>query len=77
MFWSIFWSNFPTLTPHSNAIGKKQFYSKKTKSLQIHSKAFFMKQNYIGPSVEIERILSLLYLIMNNLEKFQDKYSFD
>ena len=56
------------LTPHSN-LGKKQFYTKKIKSLQSTQKHFNESKSLSG--VEIKEF-SLLYLIMNNLEVFQE-----
>ena len=55
------------LTPHSN-INKKQFYLKKTKSLKS-------TQNYFNETKSLSAIelkeISLLYLIINNLNIFQ------
>jgi DNA primase len=62
-----FLEQLSTLTPHSNA-NKKQFYSKKTKSLKSTQKHFYETKS-IGP-IELKEF-SLLYLIMNNLEIFQ------
>jgi DNA primase len=56
------------LTPHSN-IAKKQFYTKKIKSLQSTQRHFNESKSLSG--VEIKEF-SLLYLIMNNLETFQE-----
>jgi len=56
------------LTPHSNQ-GKKQFYSKKIKSLQSTQKYFNESKSL--SAVELKEF-SLLYLIMNNLEIFQE-----
>ena len=52
------------LTPHSNH-NKKQFYVKKTRSLEATKKHFNESQSLSG--VELKEF-SLLYLIMNNLE---------
>ncbi|MDA9796315.1 DNA primase, partial [Candidatus Pelagibacter ubique] len=56
------------LTPHSN-IGKKQFYTKKVKSLQSTQKHF--NESKLLSGVELKEF-SLLYLIMNNLDLFQE-----
>jgi len=56
------------LTPHSN-FGKKQFYTKKIKSLQSTQKHFNESKSLSG--VELKEF-SLLYLIMNNLKIFQE-----
>jgi DNA primase len=56
------------LTPHSN-IGKKQFYTKKIKSLQTTQKHF--NESKLLSGVELKEI-SFLYLIMNNLDIFQE-----
>jgi DNA primase len=63
-----FLERISSLTPHSN-IGKKQFYTKKIKSLQSTQKHFNESKSLSG--VEIKEF-SLLYLIMNNLEIFQE-----
>ena len=63
-----FLENISSLTPHSN-IGRKQFYTKKIKSLQSTQKHFNESKSLSG--VEIKEF-SLLYLIMNNLEVFQE-----
>jgi len=57
-----------SLTPHSN-IRKKQFYTKKTKSLKSTQK-HFNESKSLSP-IEIKEF-SLLYLILNNLEIFQE-----
>ena len=57
-----------SLTPHSNA-NKKQFYSKKIKSLKSTQKYFNDTQSF-GP-IELKEF-SLLYLVMKNLDIFQD-----
>ena len=63
-----FLEKISSLTPHSN-MGKKHFYSKKIKSLQSTQKHFNESKSLSG--VELKEF-SLLYLIMNNLEIFQD-----
>ena len=63
-----FLEKISTLTPHSN-IGKKQFYNKKIKSLESTQKHFNESKSLSG--VELKEF-SLLYLVMNNLETFQD-----
>ena len=63
-----FLERISTLTPHSN-IGKKQFYTKKIKSLQTTQKYFNESKSLSG--VELKEF-SLLYLIMNNLDTFQE-----
>ena len=57
-----------TLTPHSN-VGKKQFYTKKIKSLKSTQKHF--NESKLLSGVELKEF-SLLYLIMNNLDIFQE-----
>ena len=57
-----------SLTPHSN-VGKKQFYTKKIKSLQSTQKHF--NESKLLSGVELKEF-SLLYLIMNNLDIFQE-----
>ena len=56
------------LTPHSN-VGKKNFYTKKIKSLQSTQKYF--NESKLISGVELKEF-SLLYLIMNNLSIFQE-----
>ena len=63
-----FLERISSLTPHSN-IGKKQFYTKKIKSLQSTQKHFSERESL--SSIELKEF-SLLYLIMNNLEIFQN-----
>ena len=63
-----FLEKISSLTPHSN-VGKKQFYIKKIKSLQSTQKHFNESKSLSG--VELKEF-SLLYLIMNNLEVFQE-----
>jgi DNA primase len=63
-----FLEKISSLTPHSN-VGKKQFYTKKIKSLQATQKYFNESKSLSG--VELKEF-SLLYLIMNNLDIFQD-----
>ena len=63
-----FLEKISSLTPHSN-VGKKQFYTKKIKSLQTTQKYFNESKSLSG--VELKEF-SLLYLIMNNLDIFQD-----
>ena len=55
------------LTPHSNG-NKKQFYSKKIKSLETTKKHY--KESQSLTSVELKEF-SLLYLVMNNLTLLQ------
>ncbi len=55
------------LTPHSN-INKKQFYTKKVKSLKLTQK-HFNETKSLSP-IELKEF-SLLYLIINNLDIFQ------
>ena len=57
-----------SLTPHSN-VGKKQFYTKKVKSLQSTQKHF--NESKLLSGVELKEF-SLLYLVMNNLDLFQE-----
>ena len=63
-----FLEKISTLTPHTN-VGKKQFYTKKIKSLQSTQKHFNERESL--SSVELKEF-SLLYLIMNNLDIFQE-----
>jgi DNA primase len=56
------------LTPHSN-LGRKQFYTKKIKSLQSTQKHFNERESL--SSIELKEF-SLLYLIMHNLDTFQE-----
>ena len=63
-----FLEKISSLTPHSN-IGKKQFYTKKIKSLQSTQKHF--NESKLLSGVELKEF-SLLYLIMNNLNIFQE-----
>ena len=63
-----FLEKISSLTPHSN-LGKKQFYSKKIKSLQSTQKYFNESKSL--SAVELKEF-SLLYLIINNLETFQE-----
>jgi len=63
-----FLEKISTLTPHSN-IGKKLFYTKKIKSLQSTQKYF--NESKLLSGVELKEF-SLLYLIMNNLDIFQE-----
>jgi len=62
-----FLEQISSLTPYSN-IGKKQFYAKKIKSLQTTQKHF--NESKLLSGVELKEF-SLLYLIMDNLEVFQ------
>ena len=55
------------LTPHSN-VNKKQFYTKKVKSLKLTQK-HFNETKSLRP-IELKEF-SLLYLIINNLDLFQ------
>ena len=63
-----FLEKISSLTPHSN-VGKKQFYTKKINSLQATQKYF--NESKLLSGVELKEF-SLLYLIMNNLDIFQD-----
>ena len=63
-----FLERISSLTPHSN-INKKQFYTKKTKSLKSTQK-HFNESKSLSP-VELKEF-SLLYLIINNLAIFQE-----
>jgi DNA primase len=63
-----FLEKISSLTPHSN-VGKKQFYTKKIKSLKSTQKYFNESKSLSG--VELKEF-SLLYLIMNNLDIFQE-----
>ena len=63
-----FLEKISTLTPHSN-VGKKNFYKKRIKSLQSTQKHFNESKSISG--VELKEF-SLLYLIMNNLDKFKE-----
>jgi DNA primase len=63
-----FLEKISSLTPHSN-LGKRQFYTKKIKSLQSTQKHFNESKSL--SSVELKEF-SLLYLIMNNLETFKE-----
>ena len=56
------------LTPHSN-MNKKQFYTKKIKSLKLTQK-HFNETKSLSP-IELKEF-SLLYLIINNLDIFQE-----
>ena len=63
-----FLEKISSLTPHSN-VGKKQFYTKKIKSLKSTQKHFNEREQL--SSIELKEF-SLLYLIMNNLNIFQE-----
>ena len=63
-----FLEKISSLTPHSN-VGKKQFYSKKIKSLESTQKHF--NESKLLSGVELKEI-SLIYLIMDNLDLFQE-----
>ena len=63
-----FLEKISSLTPHSN-VGKKQFYIKKIKSLQSTQRHFNERESL--SSIELKEF-SLLYLIMNNLDIFQE-----
>ena len=63
-----FLEKISSLTPHSN-VDKRQFYTKKIKSLQSTQKHF--NESKLLSGVELKEF-SLLYLIMNNLEIFQE-----
>ena len=63
-----FLEKISALTPHTN-VGKKQFYTKKIKSLQTTQKHFNERESL--SSIELKEF-SLLYLIMNNLDIFQE-----
>ena len=58
------------LTPHSN-FNKKKFFQKKIKSLKSTQK-YFNESKSLSP-LELKEF-SLLYLIMNNLEIFQENF---
>jgi len=57
-----------TLTPHFN-MSKKQFYSKKIKSLKLTQKHFNETKSF--SPIELKEF-SLLYLVMKNLDIFQE-----
>ena len=63
-----FLEKISSLTPHSN-LGKKHFYTKKIKSLQSTQKHF--NESKLLSGVELKEF-SLLYLIMKNLDIFQE-----
>ena len=63
-----FLEKISSLTPHSNS-GKKQIFTKKVKSLQTTQKYFNESKSLSG--VELKEF-SLLYLIIKNLEIFQE-----
>ena len=63
-----FLKQISTLTPYSN-MNKKQFYTKKIKSLKLTQK-HFNETKSLSP-IELKEF-SLLYLIMNNLDIFQE-----
>ena len=63
-----FLEKISSLTPHSN-VGKKQFYSKKIKSLQSTQKHY--NESKLLSGVELKEF-SLIYLVMNNLNIFQE-----
>jgi DNA primase len=63
-----FLEKISSLTPHST-VNKKQFYTKKIKSLQSTQKHFNESKSISG--IELKEF-SFLYLIMNNLEIFQE-----
>ena len=63
-----FLDKISSLTPHSN-IGKKKFYTKTIKSLQSTQRHFNESKSL--SAVELKEF-SLLYLIMNNLDTFQE-----
>jgi DNA primase len=63
-----FLEKISSLTPHSN-LGKKQFYTKKIKSLDATKKHFNESKSLSG--VELKEF-SLLYLIINNLDTLQE-----
>jgi len=63
-----FFEQLSSLTPHSN-INKKQFYTKKIKSLKSTQKHFNETKSL--SSIELKEF-SLLYLVMNNLDIFQE-----
>ena len=63
-----FLEKISSLTPHSN-VGKKQFYTKKIKSLESTQKHF--NESKLLSGVELKEF-SLLYLIMNHLDIFQE-----
>jgi len=63
-----FLEQLSSLTPYSN-INKKQFYTKKIKSLKSTQKHFNETKSL--SSIELKEF-SLLYLVMNNLDIFQE-----
>ena len=63
-----FLERISSLTPHSN-VGKKQFYIKEIKSFKSTQKHFNERESL--SSIELKEF-SLLYLIMNNLDIFQE-----
>jgi DNA primase len=63
-----FLEKISSLTPYSN-VAKKNFYNKKIKSLQSTQKHF--NESKLLSGVELKEF-SLLYLIMNNLNIFQE-----
>jgi len=63
-----FLEKISALTPHSN-LGKKQFYTKKIKSFESTQKHFNERASL--SSIELKEF-SLLYLIINNLNIFQE-----
>jgi len=62
-----FLEKISSFTPYSN-VNKKQFFSKKNKSLKLTQKHFNETKSLT--SIELKEF-SLLYLIMNNLDTFQ------
>jgi DNA primase len=63
-----FLEQISTLTPHSN-MNKKQFYTKKIKSLKLTQK-YFNETKSLSP-IQLKEF-SILYLVMNNLNIFQE-----
>jgi DNA primase len=63
-----FLEQISSLTPHSN-MNKKQFYTKKIKSLKSTQK-YFNETKSLSP-IELKEF-SFLYLVMNNLNIFQE-----
>ena len=57
-----------SLTPHSN-MSKKQFYTKKVRSLKLTQK--YIDDTKSFSTIELKEF-SFLYLILNNLEIFQE-----
>ena len=65
-----FLEKISSLTPHSN-MSKKQFYTKKIKSLESTQKHF--NESKALSAVELKEF-SLLYVVMNNLDLFRENF---